>query len=172
MNGYGLIVPGLLLTALVLLSIRQGGAARAAQGFSEAAALFLQVLPNLAVGFCLAGFIAVMLPHETVAAWLGAGTGSRGLVLGTLAGALTPGGPFTHFPILASLLAKGAAPGPVAAYITSWALLGVHRVLIWEAPILGWGFVTARLLPSLTCPFLVGWAAQRLIRWLQAQVGA
>ena len=114
------------------------------------------------VGFTLAGFLTLLVPQELIARWLGEGSGIRGVLAGTLAGALTPGGPFTHFPILASLMAKGAAVGPVCAYISAWALIGVHRIVIWEAPILGWKFVAVRLAASFLLPPVAGLAAMFL----------
>ena len=81
---------------------------------------------------------------------------------------LTPGGPFTHFPILASFLAKGATVGPVSAYIAAWSLIGVNRIIVWELPLLGPQITLARVLASLWVPPLVGWLAGWLFRALRA----
>ncbi|MCU0726244.1 MAG: permease [Planctomycetes bacterium] len=164
MNPANLAVPLALVIVLVVVSLKRGGAAQVRSGFTEAGSLFLSVLPNLAIGFTLAGFIAVLLPRDLIAGWLGPESGVRGLLVGSAAGALTPGGPFTHFPILASLLDKGAGVGPVSAYIASWALIGVHRILIWEIPILGWRFALIRVAACLVFPPLIGAATQ----WLAA----
>ncbi|MBI4575242.1 MAG: permease [Planctomycetes bacterium] len=145
-----------LVALLALLAARQGGGPLVLAGLGSAGRLFLSVLPNLALGFLLAGFIQVLVPEDLVARHMGAGSGGRGLLVGTVIGALTPGGPFTHFPILASFLAKGAAVGPVVAYITSWALLGVFRIAIWELPILGPRLVLVRVAASCLLPPLVG----------------
>jgi len=32
--------------------------------------------------------------------------------------------------------------------MTSWSLFGVQRIIAWEAPLLGWPFVFARVVPS------------------------
>ena len=125
------------------------------------------VLPHLILGFALAGFLTVLLPSEVIVRLMGEGTGLRGLLFGTLAGALTPGGPFTHFPILASFLSKGAAVGPVCAYIAAWALLGLNRFLVWELPILGPHVAFARVISSLWVPPVVGWLGMACHRWLR-----
>ena len=156
MNAFGLLLPGAILLALVIVAASRDGTDGLRGGFSQTGGLFLRVLPNLAIGFTLAGFLTYLLPETLVARWLGEGTGVRGLLAGTAAGALTPGGPFTHFPILASLIARGAAVGPVSAYIAAWALFGVHRILIWEAPILGWRFVAVRVAACLLFPPVIG----------------
>jgi uncharacterized membrane protein YraQ (UPF0718 family) len=162
MNHLNLLIPGGLLVVLIGIAFSRGGLPKVRDGFAETGSLLLSVLPNLAIGFTLAGFITLLLPRDIIARWLGGESGWRGLLVGTAAGALTPGGPFTHFPILASLLAKGATVGPVSAYIASWALLGVHRIVIWEAPILGWRFVLVRVLSCALAPPLIGAAA----KWL------
>jgi uncharacterized membrane protein YraQ (UPF0718 family) len=164
MNPVNLAIPLSLALVLIVVSYRRGGAARVGEGFAEAGSLFLSVLPNLAIGFTLAGFIAVLLPRDLIAGWIGQGSGLRGLLVGSVAGALTPGGPFTHFPILASLIGKGAGIGPISAYIASWALLGVHRIIIWEIPILGWRFAMVRVAACLVFPPLIGAVTQ----WLAA----
>lgn len=158
----------LLLSGLVLIAAtvawRTGGPHRVGQALVSGAQLFLSVLPNLILGFALAGFLYVMLPSELISRWMGSGSGVKGLFIGTAAGMLTPGGPFTHFPILASFLAKGAGVGPICAYITAWGLLGLNRLLVWELPILGPRIAIARFLASLAVPPVVGWLGGSLYR--------
>ncbi|HVR85703.1 MAG TPA: permease [Planctomycetota bacterium] len=160
MSLWGVLVPLLLLSILVWLAYVKKGGAAVGEGFSKSGALFVSVAPPMAIGFLLAGFVALLVPQEAVARALGENTGSRGLFLASLAGILTPGGPFTHFPLLAALRSQGAGIGPLSAYITAWALLGAHRILLWEIPLLGWRFVLVRVGVSLFCAPLVGWMAQ------------
>lgn len=47
-------------------------------------------------------------------------------------------------------------------FLTSWAVLGVNRILVWEIPMLGGRFVAARILLSLLVPPLLGLVAQIL----------
>lgn len=162
MNRWGMLIPASIMVVLIVIAVVKFGKRGAMDGFAGTGRLFWQVLPNLAIGFTIAGFLAILLPQDLVAGWIGPGSGTKGILVGTLAGTLTPGGPFTHFPILATLIGKGAAVGPVCAYITAWAVLGVHRILIWEAPILGWKFVLVRVVSSLLLPPLVGFAASFL----------
>jgi uncharacterized membrane protein YraQ (UPF0718 family) len=158
----------LILGALVLLCAviawRSGGPARVGDALSSGTGLFLGVLPNLLLGFALAGFLHVLLPQELISRWMGHGSGVTGLLIGTGAGMLTPGGPFTHFPILASFLSKGAGVGPVCAYIAAWALLGLNRLIVWELPILGPQIALVRFLASAAVPPLVGGLAAWLFR--------
>jgi len=160
MSYLGLLLPGAILVALIVVAMRREGMRGLEGGFGETWKLLKMVAPNLAIGFTLAGFLTLLLPEAMIAKWLGEESGWKGLLAGTLGGAVTPGGPFTHFPIMASLIAKGATVGPVCAYIASWALLGVHRIVIWEAPILGWRFVALRVASAFFVPPLVGFLAQ------------
>jgi uncharacterized membrane protein YraQ (UPF0718 family) len=67
------------------------------------------------------------------------------------------------------LLKGGASAGAVTAYLTSWALLGVHRIAAFEIPILGWRFVACRVAASLLVPVAVGWVAQAI--WTRIPIG-
>ena len=155
---------GGLVAVLAAVAWRAGGPARIGQALTSGATLFLGVLPNLLLGFALAGFLHVLLPADLISRLMGEESGVRGLLVGTVAGMATPGGPFTHFPILASFLSKGAAVGPVCAYIAAWALIGLNRFLVWELPILGPQIAAVRCLASAGVPPLVGWLAGWLFR--------
>ena len=158
------LIIGGLVGVCAAVAWRAGGPARVGQALTSGTLLFLGVLPNLILGFALAGFLHVLLPAELISRWMGQGSGVRGLLIGTAAGMLTPGGPFTHFPILASFLSKGAAVGPVCAYIAAWALIGLNRFVVWELPILGPQIALVRFLASAGVPPLVGWLAGWLFR--------
>jgi len=160
-----------MLTILALAALATGYALYkdpnlAWQGAKGAGLLFWEVLPNLVAGFLLAGMVQVLLPRDLVAAYAGEDSGWTGLSIATLAGAMTPGGPFVQFPLVASLWKAGTGVGPITAYITAWSLMGFQRVLVWEAPFMGWRYVTARLLGSAAIPFITGiittWIFRRL----------
>lgn len=162
MNLWSIVVPLVLLAILVVLVyVRKGGPA-VGEGLLKSRALFLSVAPQMAIGFLLAGFVLLLVPPETVARSFGAHSGAGGLFLASLVGMVTPGGPFTHFPLLAALRSQGASIGPLTAYITAWALLGVHRIMLWEGPLLGWRFVLLRTGVSVFCAPLLGWMTQSI----------
>ena len=158
------VVIGVLVIICTVIAWRTGGWMRVGQAVGSGTALFISILPNLILGLTLAGFLHVLLPKEIISSWMGHESGLRGLVVGTTAGMLTPGGPFTHFPILASFLSKGAGVGPVCAYIAAWALIGLNRFFVWELPILGPKVAMARFLASLAFPPLIGWLGGSIYR--------
>lgn len=155
---------GAVIVVLAIVAWRSRGTAGLKEAGASGGSLFVSVLPNLLLGFTIAGLLQVVLPRDLILRWMGEGSGLRGILAGSLAGTLTPGGPFTHFPILAGFLKAGAGIGPVSAYIAGWALLGVNRIVVWELPILGWKFALARILACLFVPPLCGLLTEAIYR--------
>jgi uncharacterized membrane protein YraQ (UPF0718 family) len=150
-----------LISATALATLRAPSAAVDAIG--AALTLFLKIAPLIVIGLFLGGLVKAMTRPEQIAPWLGAQSGWFGLVLASLLGAVTPGGPFAAFPIVYALFAAGADIGAVVAFLTGWSLLALHRVVIWELPLVGAEFVGLRLLVSLPLPILAGLLARRLV---------
>jgi hypothetical protein len=123
---------------------------------------FLVLLPRIGAGVIGAGFIAEIMPKALVASWIGPGTGLLGVVIATLGGALTPGGPVVGFSIGAAALKSGAGAPQVIAYSTAWALYAIHRLLIWEVPMMPARVVWLRAAVSLPLPFIAAAAAMLL----------
>lgn len=136
-----------------------------AEGLKEGMKLFIAILPALLFAFIAAGIFSKILPREFISRWLGEESGIRGLAIATLAGTLTPGGPFIQFPIVAALYKSGVAIAPLMAYVSAWSLLGIQRFLIAEVPILGWKLSMCRMIASLCFPFIIGFLTQ--IFWNQ-----
>ena len=134
------------------------------EGATGAARTFINILPAMLIGFLLGGMVQVLLPRDLVAAYAGDESGLAGLLIMGIAGAVTPGGPFVAFPLVASLWKAGTGLGPLVSYLTAWSLLGFHRILIYEGPIMGWRFAAVRILSALLAPPLVGWLAATLYR--------
>jgi uncharacterized membrane protein YraQ (UPF0718 family) len=150
-----LILAGLLMILVATAAWRSPVLAR--EGLSGGVRLFLEILPNIAIGFLLGGMVQVLLPQDLVARYAGDDSGLRGLLLATGIGAITPGGPFVQFPLVASLWKAGTGVGPITAYLVSWALFGFQRILVYEGPILGWRYVWARLAACAVMPLAAGW---------------
>jgi hypothetical protein len=123
---------------------------------------FLRLLPRIGAGVIGAGFIAEIMPKAVVASWIGFGSGFLGVVVATLGGALTPGGPVVGFSIGAAALKSGAGAPQVIAYSTAWALYAVHRLVIWEVPLMPARVVWLRALVSLPLPFIAAALAMLL----------
>ncbi|MDE2485271.1 MAG: permease [candidate division NC10 bacterium] len=132
------------------------------RGLQAGLRLLQDVWLPLLFGFCLAGLFEVLVPRELLVKWMGEESGVQGILLGWLVGLLMPGGPYVVFPVAASLLREGVGVGPLLTFITAKSLLSPIRLFTWEVPFLGWAFVTARTVPSLFLPPIVGIIGQRL----------
>jgi uncharacterized membrane protein YraQ (UPF0718 family) len=137
------------------------------QGLSATFALLGKVWPELLLGFVLAGLLDVLIPAPALAAWLGGEHLARGIALGWAAGLLIPGGPYVVFPMVAGLLQKGAAAGPLIALVTAKTLVSPIRMLTYEAPMLGWPLTLARLVPGLLVPPLLALAGHWLFTFFE-----
>ena len=120
---------------------------------------FFALLPRIAIGMIGSGFIAEALPGHLIPSLLGPGTGAFGLLLATLAGALTPGGPVIGFSIATAALKSGAGAPQVIAYSIAWALFALPRVVAFEIPSMPAKVVWLRVIVSLPLPFLAAWMA-------------
>lgn len=124
--------------------------------------MLARTVPRIIAAMGVAGFIWVMLPRDRLTRLVGQESGWRGLVIATGAGIVTPGGPAAAFSLLAVLGGAGADRGALIAYITSWAMLGLQRVLVWDVPFMGAEFSLTRLLICLPLPVIAGLIARAL----------
>lgn len=152
---------GLALAAAIGLGVRDGWQAVVAP-VRDGLTLFVMIAPMILMGLFLGGLVKAMADPEKIAPLLGARSGLIGVLLATGLGAVTPGGPFAAFPIVFALFAAGADVGAVVAFLTGWALIAVHRIVIWELPLIGPEFVALRVLVSLPLPVVAGLVARRL----------
>jgi len=135
-------------------------------GLGASWSMFLNVAPRLGAAFLMAGFVEVLVPKDLITKWIGEKSGLRGILIATLAGVLTPGGPMISFPLIAALYKLGADMGPLVGYLTSWELLGIQRVIVWEIPFMGMKFASLRFVVSLGLPIVAGVIARKLVLYL------
>jgi len=124
------------------------------EGMREGAIEFVRLLPRIGIGVVGSGYIAEVLPKELIGPWLGPESGFTGVLIATIGGALTPGGPVVGFSIGAAALKSGAGAPQVIAYSTAWALYAIHRLIMWEVPMMPARIVWLRAAVSLPLPFL------------------
>jgi uncharacterized membrane protein YraQ (UPF0718 family) len=153
-----------ILAALIAVAIWRGGGSLQ-KGLTFGGKTFLTTLPLLVIAFAVAGLVQVLVPREFIVKWLGAGAGFKGIMIATLAGAVTPGGPYVSFPIVASLYKSGASVGTVVAFVTAWSVWAVARFPL-EMGLVGPKLAIARFLSTLIVPPLAGLFAQAVFgRW-------
>lgn len=155
-------VAAVLLALAVLAQRHPGQPHRAAAGIAWTHLRAL--LARIPLAILAAVMLAPLVPAEPVSRWLGDGSGLAGLIAATLLGALMPGGPVVAFPLVIVLEQAGAAPGPLVALITAWSALAIHRVLVFEVPMLGRHLTLVRLVASLPLAPMAGLLAQAVNR--------
>jgi uncharacterized protein len=148
------IVMGILALIFFIIATRQG-AGKNIEGIRIAYKLTIQILPILVFAFLIAGFTQVLLPEDLLSKWVGTEAGFKGILIGTLAGAITPGGPYVSLPIVAVLLNSGASAGTMVAFLSSWSLWAIAR-LPMEVGILGAHFTLVRFISVLIFPPIIG----------------
>ncbi|MCA9417040.1 MAG: permease, partial [Candidatus Omnitrophica bacterium] len=158
-------IMGLLATILVAVGYYQGNGAHL-QGLKSALTLTVSLMPLLVFAFVVAGMIQVLIPASIVSRWVGPESGFRGILLGSIAGGLAPGGPYVSLPIAAGLVQSGAGVGTMVAFLTGWSLWAVAR-LPMEIGILGWRLTLARVVSTLVFPPLAGLIAQFLFERIE-----
>jgi len=154
------IMTAAALLALVAVYWKSPDTAR--QGLNATGSLLLEITPRMIAAFTLAGLFQAVVPQELIVRWMGHGSGWRGLLIGMSLGGVTPGGPMTHFPVIASLYKMGVGVGPLVAYLTAWSLFGLQRVIMWEISFLGPKIVAIRVAVSLLFPFFAGWLCEMI----------
>lgn len=156
-----MLIPSIIMgvIALVLLFVGyQRGQAEHVFGLKSALNMTIDILPLLVFSFIVAGMIQVLLPQEIISKWIGAESGWRGIFIGSVAGGLTPGGPYVSLPIVAGLIKSGAGIGTLVAFITGWSIYAIGRLPI-EIGILGWKVTLIRLVSTIIFPPIAGFIA-------------
>ncbi|MCF8024073.1 MAG: permease [Desulfobacteraceae bacterium] len=125
------------------------------KGLTIAKNTFINISPLLVMAFIMAGFMQVVIPPELIQSWLGEEAGLKGVLIGSIGGALIPGGPYISFPIIASIFKSGAGLGTVVAFVTGWSMWGVLTIA-FELALIGYRFTLLRLALVSIFPPLAG----------------
>lgn len=156
-----LAILAILAAVFSILAYRKGDGSHV-RGLTIAKKTFLNMWPLLIIAFLMAGFIEVAIPPELIKSWLGTGSGLRGVLIGSIAGALIPGGPYVAFPIIASVFKAGASLGTAVSFITGWAMWGIGA-LPFELAMIGSRFMFLRLSLVFIIPPLAGFLVNMFV---------
>jgi len=157
-----MLIPTIIMAAFAIIFLIIGyskGEGQHIIGLKSGLKMVIDILPLLIFAFIVAGMVQVLIPQELLSKWVGEESGMRGILIGTLAGGITPGGPYVSLPLVAGLLRAGAGVGTMVAFLTSWSLWAVSRLPL-EIGILGWKFWFARLACTFFFPPIAGLMAQ------------
>ncbi len=133
----------LLLVGLAYMWATKRDPQKARASITSGAGALLSLLPLLVAIFALVGLFQEFLPPEMIESILGQGNRAVSLLLGGLLGAVSLGPPLASYPIAGSMLADGAWPPAVAAFILSWISVGIVT-MPFEAKVFSWRFALLR----------------------------
>ena len=159
-----MLIPTLVMGLLALVLLYVGYSRGEGQhfiGMKMTWKMLVEILPLLVFAFIVAGMVQVLLPRDLISKWVGVESGLRGILIGTVAGGLTPGGPYVSLPVVAGFLRAGASVGTMVAFLTGWSLWAVSR-LPMELGILGWKFTLVRFACTFFFPPIAGLLAQAI----------
>ena len=134
------------------------------QGLKVAYKTGFRILPLLFFAFITIGMLNSLIPTDTIKNLVGNDTGIKGILIGTLAGIITPGGTFVALPFGGILLKSGAGIGTVIAYITAYSIFDITRTPI-EIGFLGWKYILVKWCCVLILPIIGGLIARQLFSW-------
>jgi len=154
MDFFSLLIWGVTL-ALGLVAVFRPGRLHV-QGLRIAWTYFYDLVPRLIAAILVSGFFSVIVPTDLVPANIGKESGMKGVLIASLVGGFTPGGPIICFPIVVILYKAGAGVAPLIAFITAWSVFAFHRIVMYEIPVMGARFALLRLVSSLVLPPLAG----------------
>jgi uncharacterized membrane protein YraQ (UPF0718 family) len=156
-----MLMPTLVMAVLAIIFLFVGynrGNNEHILGLKSALSMTIEILPLLIFALIVAGMVQVLLPHDLLSRWVGTESGMRGILIGTVAGGFSPGGPYVSLPVAVGLMRAGAGIGTMVAFLTGWSLWAVTR-LPMEIGILGWRFAFIRLACTFFFPPIAGWLA-------------
>ena len=142
---------------LVLIAFIQGGLSLVGNGFLVSGQTIVGVFPLLIVAFAVSGLVSILISKEMVSKWLGQEAGWKGPFLGSLMGALVPGGPFFFYPLMATLIVSGANVGTMISFVAAKTLWNVGRLPL-EIAFVGVEITVIRFLITFAIPVLAGGA--------------
>ncbi|MEZ5830953.1 MAG: hypothetical protein R3D05_07205 [Dongiaceae bacterium] len=101
-----------------------------------------------------AGFVARLIPSDVVVEHIGPDSGLSGTLIAMLVGGFIPAGPIISFPLVVVLSHAGAGTVQLVTLLTAWSVFAIHRVVIYEIPLMGARFSAIRLVSSLPLPLI------------------
>lgn len=149
-----LIILGVIAAILAWIAWRREPGLLGA-GLLQGGRSAFDVLPIMLLTFVIAGLFTQLIPKDVVLAWIGNEAGWRGIVIGSIAGVLAPGGPLTMFPIVGLIQQTGAGIGTLVALVTAWSMWGIRMILL-ESALISPRFALFKFLSCFFVPMLAG----------------
>ena len=164
MNILSLVALTMWLAALALILVsfkRNDGSVE--KGLRMGVGYLAVMAPRVFCAVFMASFVAELLPGDLISSWLGSESGLTGILIASVVGIMVPAGGVVAFPLALAMIKGGVGLPQLTAFLTSWEVFAIHRILAWEIPFLGTHFVGLRISSSFMLPPLAGFFAAGLI---------
>lgn len=117
------------------------------------------ILPPI---FVLLGLLDVWVPRETMARFMGEGSGAKGVILAFILGSAAAGPLYAAFPIAAVFMKKGVKFSNILIFIGAWSTTKIP-MLLFEMSALGVKFAVTRLLVDIVGIVIIARFISRLV---------
>jgi uncharacterized membrane protein YraQ (UPF0718 family) len=152
--------PSLFIILALMVLIGAAALARGKGGFEQGVLRgieqVIKLLPRMLCALIGASFLVKLIPTEVIGTFLGKEAGLVAILIGALTGLIIPAGPVVSFSLAAVLANEGASLPALVSFITSWSIHAMHRIFIYEVPLLGFSFLRLRLASVVTLPLAAG----------------
>ena len=101
----------------------------ARKGFANSIRIFFELMPVIFAALLISQSITLLLPDEIIIKWFGQESGIKGIITGGLLAGLLQGGPYAVYPILQSLLQKGAHISIIVTMLIGYGAIGLSRIV-------------------------------------------
>jgi uncharacterized membrane protein YraQ (UPF0718 family) len=125
------------------------------QALKASGKIALTVFPVLFLIFILMGVVSAFVSKETIASWLGSGSGVLGILIGEIVGSFALVQPAAVFPFAGVLHDRGASYGAVLGFVMTAILIGVSTLPL-EIKLFGKNFTIMRNVLTFILVFLIG----------------
>lgn len=123
--GERLVIVGTVVL-YVYLGVRRPADARAS--LERGGRMLLSLGTLILAALFLAAALGSLVPAATIAGYVGATAGLKGVVLAGLIGGVLPGGPYAVYPIVSGVAGSGATTASLLAMLTGYGAIELQRV--------------------------------------------
>ncbi|MBE0477504.1 permease [Candidatus Aerophobetes bacterium] len=125
---------------------------------------FLEMIMILPAVMVLMGLFSVFISRELVVKYLGKTSGTKGIFVAILFGALPTGPLYVAFPLASALIKKGASISNIVIFLSAWACIKIPQEMV-ELQFLGFGFMATRLILTIILVAAMGFFIERVVEW-------
>lgn len=118
----------------------------------------IMLLPPI---FVMLGLLDVWVPRETMAKFMGEGSGVKGVVLSILIGSAAAGPLYAAFPVAAVFIKKGVKFSNIMIFLGAWSTTKIPTIM-FETASLGAAFALTRLAVNIPGIIIIAYLLTRL----------